>query len=110
MIALGLAPAGSAAENGGDGRFHHLIALFSTVAANRCAATAGVTIICNEIKDLERSQKPCLGKKPLPHKHLLNSVHVNSQAPHDCGCTQAGAQDVYKRYWNGGFRGVNVTK
>ncbi|QKV51817.1 hypothetical protein [Comamonas antarctica] len=54
------------ANCGGNGRFHHLIALFSTVAAKRCEASGGVTIICNEINDLDQWRIGVLGKTRCP--------------------------------------------
>jgi hypothetical protein len=64
-----------------EGTFHHLIALFSTVAGNAHAARGLATIFCNEIKDLETKPKVELGQKSFQVKHLAQALKVNCEAP-----------------------------
>jgi hypothetical protein len=47
---------------GREGSFHHLIALFCTVAAISGDSKPEGTIICNEIKHLERKRKALFRK------------------------------------------------
>jgi hypothetical protein len=64
-----------------EGTFHHLIALFSTVAGNAPAARGLATIFCNEIKDLETKPKVAGGQKSFQVKHLAQALKVNCEAP-----------------------------
>jgi hypothetical protein len=47
---------------GNEGTFHHLIALFCTVAGNALTASALATKFFNEIKDLGPKIEPYQGK------------------------------------------------
>jgi hypothetical protein len=58
------------------GTFHHLIALFCTVAGKALQARALAINFCNEIKDLEAFCKEEKRQNPLSGKHLERPSHV----------------------------------
>ena len=75
-----------------QGTFHHLIALFSTVAGKEHRARGHATQICNEINDLDRTSQGGLGIKPLFIKHLdsVREVTLEGSSP-----TELNRQRMY---------------
>jgi hypothetical protein len=63
-------------KTGLKGTFHHLIALFCTVAGKAGHARGHATIFCNEIKDLEAFQEEEKRQNPLSNKHLERPMQV----------------------------------
>jgi hypothetical protein len=58
------------------GTFHHLIALFCTVAGKAGHARGHATNFCNEIKDLEAFPEKEKHQNPLSNKHLELPMQV----------------------------------
>ncbi|HNN88759.1 MAG TPA: hypothetical protein PKN26_04845 [Giesbergeria sp.] len=66
----------------GNGTFHHLIALFCTVAGKAVFATGFATTSCNEIKDLDASLHVQVRQKTFARKQLGAPMKVTPEA---CG-------------------------
>ncbi|HRO81515.1 MAG TPA: hypothetical protein PLR92_08790, partial [Alicycliphilus denitrificans] len=64
------------------GTFHHLIALFCTVAGKARQATGESTKFCNEIKDLEPDSEVDIGQMSLLIKHLHAGMQVICKTGH----------------------------
>jgi hypothetical protein len=64
--------------------FHHLIALFCTVAGKLSDAIRQGADFCNEINDLERTAHSHWSEKSFCMKHLAEALKVNPQQQSEC--------------------------
>ena len=76
------------AETGSEGTFHHLIALFCTVAGKVPTSGPGATKYCNEINNLAPVDKILGRQNPLMDKHLAIRMHVIPESNQPAGTSR----------------------